>query len=316
MPPDLESGNEPMDCDRQSGEIVTWAVVIPAYQGGTELIDCLRSVLASKRQPNIVLVVDNQSTDGSIERASELFPTVRFLRNERNYGFGAACNQGIEIALDEQLEFVFLLNQDAQVEPGTLDSLLDLAQTHPQAAVIGPKTLSTTLHADGSPILLYNGSWRRRWPLWQRIPGIGGSSRHSAEQPFPVDYVWGHGMLVRLAAVRSVGMFDPQFFMYYEDLDLCERMQAGGWQICCDARVCMYHAVEDGPRANQSELWRWQRKAKSARYYCRQRYPWGLRWLAWSLATGRELMTLLVHRQWRAVLHVVIAWFCTWSSDS
>jgi N-acetylglucosaminyl-diphospho-decaprenol L-rhamnosyltransferase len=303
--PERKLGQGPAQASSQASSC---AIVIPAYQGGEELIDCLRSVVTSERQPDVVFVVDNQSTDGSIERASQLFPTVRFLRNDRNRGFGAACNQGLERALDEQLDFVLLLNQDARLEPGTLGGLLEFADAHPQAGVIGPKTLSTTLHADGSPLLLYNGSWRRWYPLWQRIPGIGGSSRHSATQPFPVDYVWGHGLLLRLAAVLSVGMFDPGFFMYYEDLDLCERMQAGGWQIWCDAQVCMYHSIEDGPRATRSDLRRWRQKAESARYYCQKRYPWGTRWLAWIAATVREMVALLVNGQWRAARHVAHAW--------
>lgn len=284
------------------------AVVVPAFQGGSDLLACLTSVAASDRQPEAVIVVDNASTDGSIESVESRFPEVEILRNAENRGFGSACNRGIEQAMARRYDFVLMLNQDALLAPETLASMLELATAHPRAAIIGAKTISTTRAADGSPLLLYNGAWRRILPLWQRIPGIGGSSRDAPSEPREVDYVWGHGMLLRCAAVRDVGAFDAGFFMYYEDLDLCWRLQRAGWEIWCDSRAVIHHAVDDGPRATHSDPRRWRMKAESARYFHRK---WCKRFAdaIWTLSTLRELAPLVFEGHRRAAVDLARAWW-------
>lgn len=285
------------------------SVVIPAYEGGSDLPACLASVAASSLRPAAVVVVDNASTDGSIEAAELRFPEIHVIRNAANRGFGAACNQGIERALERGDDFVFLLNQDALLEPETLGSLVALAAAQPRAGVVGAKTLSPRLAPDGAPILLYNGAWRTRLPLWQRIPGIGRSSRETRPEPCRVDYVWGHGMLLRAEALRAVGAFDPGFFMYFEDLDLCRRMQAAGWEIWCDARAVMWHAVADGARASRSETWRWQMKMTSARYFYRKHHGRREADSLWVLTAAREAASLLRNGHAGAARHLLQAWW-------
>lgn len=284
-------------------------VVVPAYDGGQLLLDCLASLAASRLPPASVIVVDNASADGSTEQARSLFPWVRIIRNPTNLGFGRACNQGIEQAGLEDDAFVLLLNQDARLEPETLEQMVEFANRNPRAAVVGAKTLSSAVAADGAPLLLYNGAWRRWLPLWQRIPGIGRSSRDATACPRKVDYVWGHAMLLRCRAVREVGGFDPRFFMYYEDLDLCLRMQAAGWEVWCDSRAVVWHAVRDGPRANASEAWRWKMKVESARSFHRKYYAWPLSEVMWCLSTLREASPLLLEGHFRAARHLGRAWW-------
>lgn len=284
-------------------------VVIPAWQGGQGLLDCLASVVASECQPVLILVVDNASTDYSIEQARLRFPEVEFCRNHENLGFGCACNQAIQRALAQADEFVLLLNQDARLEPNTLALILDLARRQPLAAAIGSKTLSTARTPDGDFMLLYNGAWRRWLPTWQRIPGIGRSERNSPVGPREVDYVWGHGMLLRCAALGEVGLFDPGFFMYFEDLDLCLRLQRAGWQNWCDSRAVIWHAVEEPNRAERSRLWRWQMKLASARHFCRKHYGAVLGEVFWGLTILRESEPLLRRGHFRAVAHVWQAWW-------
>lgn len=273
------------------------------------MLACLASVAASDRLPEAVIVVDNASTDGSIESVQRRFPEVEILRNAENRGFGSACNRGIEQAVERRCDFVLMLNQDALLEPETLASILELATAHPRAAIVGAKTVSTTRAADGSPVLLYNGAWRRVLPLWQRIPGIGGSSRTASPEPREVDYVWGHGMLVRCAALDEVGDFDAGFFMYYEDLDLCWRMQRAGWEIWCDSRVVIHHAVEDGPRATNSERRRWHMKAESARYFHRKWCNRPFADFVWTLSTLREMAPLVLEGHRRAAGDLLRAWW-------
>lgn len=299
----------PDDCPTPTAPRV--AVVIPAYQGGTDLLACLASVAASRPAPDAVWLVDNASRDGSIEAAMARFPDVQLLRHSANLGFGAACNQGLQRAWAAGCDFALLLNQDATLEPGALASLLDCAAAHPHAGIIGAKTLSPELAPDGTPLLLYAGAWRTRLPLWQRIPGIGGSSRNLDPTPIQVDYVWGHAMLLRRQTIEQVGAFDPGFFMYFEDLDLCRRAAEHGWEIWCDNRAVAWHAIEDGSRARGSSLLRWRWKQASARYFHRKHYPRLTADLLWAMTMLREAVSLLRHRHFVAAAHLVRAWLET-----
>lgn len=279
------------------------AVVIPAHQGGSQLLEALDSAQRSHWKADAVIVIDNDSHDGSIEAVIQHRPGVIVRRNRRNVGFGAACNRGMAIARRWGYDFTLLLNQDARLDPDTLGSLLDLASQHRRAAAIGCRTLSTHCDGDGEPRLLYNGAWRRWLPTWQRLPDIGGSSADANHEPRQVDYVWGHGMLLRLEALEEEA-FDPGFFMYYEDLDLCWRLQCAGWQIWCDSRTIIWHDQPDPARAQTSQLRRWQMKAASSRHFYRKRHARLTADGLWLLHSLRESAPLLLERHWLAVAHI------------
>lgn len=282
-------------------------IVIPAFDGGQQLLSCISAVLASKGLRTSVVVVDNASTDGSIELAMREFPEVAFLKNQLNRGFAAACNQGIALAFERCAEFVMVLNQDAFLEPDTLASMVQLAHDYPTAAAIGCRTLSTGT-AGGQPgTLLYNGAWKG-WPaLWQRVPGIARVDVSLDQRPRQVDFVWGHAMLLRCESLRDVGLFDSAFVFYMEDLDLCDRLQQAGWHNWCDSRVVCWHAIADAARATHSEGWRWHMKLLGMRRYYRKRLP---RWRAeahCALNVLREGVSLVRHGHWRAASHLMIA---------
>ena len=293
------------------------ALVIPTYQAGDDLEACLASVAACEPAVMWVLVIDNASADGSIERARERYPRVEFLRNSENRGFGTACNQGIELALERGAEFVLLLNQDVRLEPKTLASMVSLAEEEPRAGGIGCKTLAPAASPGGRPRVLYNGAWRRWLPLWQRIPGIGREETPGSDTPREVDFAWGHALLLRSSALREVGFFDPGFFMYMEDLDLCDRLQRAGWQIWCDSRAVCWHAIEDAARGQRSDAWRWQMKLESIRHYYRQRHAWPLADLLWLVTALREGLSLLADGHWQACGHVLRGlWRCAWGGPA
>jgi GT2 family glycosyltransferase len=244
--------------------VVQVRAVVLAFNGGEALLRCLASLQESTSPGLETVVVDNASSDGSIEAVARRFPHLRVLANGRNLGFGAGCNVGIRDALEDGAELVLLVNQDALVSPELVTRLVDFAREHPRAGVVGPKTLSTQPMPDGRPRRLYAGSWRHRLALRQTIPGIERADTDEPAQPLRTDYVWGHGMLLRAAALREVGLFDPAYFMYFEDLDLCRRMHAAGWEVWVEPRAVMWHETADGARAEASEAWRWRCKVHSA----------------------------------------------------
>lgn len=242
----------------------TW-VVIPAYEDPQALSACLGSLAASDGQPFRLLVVDDASRDGSVDALRAAHPECGVVVNAHNQGFAGTCNVGLGIALAAGARYVFLLNQDTLVEPDTLPRLVDFLERHPRAGLVGPKTYSFERAPDGRPKLLYAGSWQRPLlPLRQRIPGIEQSERSPARDAVQVDYVWGHGMLLRADALRRTGLFDTDFPMYYEDLDLCRRLRADGHELWCDPSAVLWHDQPDGARGGRSEYWRWACKVRGA----------------------------------------------------
>jgi GT2 family glycosyltransferase len=280
-------------------------VVIPAHNGGDQLLACLQSLLASTAPAARIIVIDDASTDDAVERAAARFPDIDVLRNDENLGFGATCNRGIKMALEHDADYVLLLNQDTTVAPDMLATLVVCGDVHPAAGCIAPKTLATQPMPDGTPQLLYAGAWRRWLPLRQHVPGIGRAEQVTAAGPIEVDYAWGHGMLLRSAALREVGLFDPVFFMYYEDIDLCLRLHDAGWQIVCEPRGVMWHDVADGARAADSERWRWQNKVRSIRHLHRKRFARGKAAFLTTATVLAEILSLLRNGHPRAAWHML-----------
>jgi GT2 family glycosyltransferase len=282
-------------------------VLVPAYRGGSLLFECLESVLASGGVTPRILVVDDASSDGSPEALRAHFPEIEVVVQERNRGFAANCNRGFELLLERGAERVFLLNQDTRLAPDALARLVGFLEEHPRVGAVGPKTYSFQRDAGGGERLLYAGAWRRRLPLRQTIPGIEQVEREPRTEPVRVDYVWGHGVLLRGTALREVGGFDTGFPMYYEDLDLCRRLEDAGHELWCLPGAVMWHDLADGARGTNSEYWRWAHKVRSVSVFHRKHYGRLAAALLTPLTIGSEVWELLRGRRGRASVHLAVA---------
>ena len=279
--------------------------VILAYNDCAAVVRCLESLSASTHDPLTICLVDNASRDSTVPEVQSRFPACRIYRNHSNLGFAAGCNVGIQHALAEGAEHVLVLNQDTVVDAHLVARLATFLDTRPEAAAVGPLTYFLQHHPDGQPRILYAGAWRTWLPLRQRIPGIERPDPGHPRSPVRVDYVWGHGMMVRAACLREVGLFDPAFFMYYEDLDLCRRLTAAGYQIWCEPRAVMWHDITDGARARESELWRWRLKARSSRYFHGKHYGTLVASALEGLTVLSEAQRLLGRKRFKATMHML-----------
>lgn len=216
-------------------------VVIVSYHTCALLLDCLQS-LQGCSLPLCVVVVDNGSSDGSVEQVRKQYPSVRVVALERNYGFAAANNVGLRLLLQErQIEYLLLLNPDTIVHPGALETLVTFLVQHPRVGVVGPRllnpdgsiqdaafrfpTLSMSLLEMFPPGEVLPGRWYRSW--WHgRYP-----QERSGQEPFPIDHPLGACMLVRRSTLEQVGLLDERYFMYHEEIDWCWRIRKAGWAI-------------------------------------------------------------------------------------
>ena len=257
--------------------MTTLAVVTVTYSPGASLDAFLDSLATATTHDHQVILADNGSTDGAPERAAER-SGVTLLRTGGNLGYGRAANLGVA-ATDS--EWVVVVNPDVVWTPGSLDVLLSAAQRWPRAASLGP----LIRNADGSiypsarvqPGLAAGvghallGWWRpdNRWSVAYR-----------QVEDAPVERIagWlsGSCLLLRRAAFDAVGGFDPAYFMYFEDVDLGDRLSDAGWlNVYVPAAEVVHvgaHATERSASAMQSA------HHDSAWRYFAQRHP-GPRWL-------------------------------------
>jgi GT2 family glycosyltransferase len=219
------------------------SVVIVNWNTRNLLRDCLIALAANARVVTETIVVDNGSTDSSVEMLAAEFPGVCVIANASNVGFAPANNQGLACARGR---YVLLLNSDTRVAPDALVKLVDFMDAHPQAGACGPQlrnadgtlqpsgrrfpTLTSTL----GELLPVPERWRCKWRR--------DLEKRDYDQVCPVDELSGAALCIRRAALEQIGSLDEDFFFLGEDIDLCWRLKSAGWQVLYvpSARVTHY----------------------------------------------------------------------------
>ncbi len=223
------------------------SIIIVNYNVKDFLLQCLRSVERAMR--NIcgeIIVIDNHSTDGSIPYLQPLFPSVQFVSVNENLGFARGNNLGIEQARGDYLLF---LNPDTLLEERTLEVMLEYMRRNPRVGMSGCRILNP----DGTLQLACRRSFPSPWASFCKSFGLqrlfpkshlfaqyNQTFRRDDETHF-VDAISGSFMFVRREALAQIGGFDPQFFMFGEDLDLCFRVSKAGWKITYTPDTSLIH---------------------------------------------------------------------------
>jgi len=215
------------------------SVIIVSWNVANLLADCLRSIQIQQNTIRglEVFVVDNASSDNTVELVLDQFPWVRLITNPENRGFAVANNQGIIQATGD---YVMLLNPDTVVIPNCFRVMIDFLKNSPQIGLAGPRLVS--------PNGDVQATCARRLPtlaseLWLvalpggNLPVIGPYLRRKLAYPYdyrlsqPVEAVLGAAMLVRRMALTTVGPLDEDFYYCGEDIEWCARMRRAGWQV-------------------------------------------------------------------------------------
>ncbi|HUS79834.1 MAG TPA: glycosyltransferase family 2 protein [Armatimonadota bacterium] len=249
------------------------SVIIPNWNGLRLLRPCLDSLRRQTLADHEVIVVDNASTDGTVEALATEYPEVRVMRLERNLGYSGGCNAGIRAARGR---VVVLLNNDVEAEPDWLGELLAALDRHPQAGAAASRMMSRAdrdvlnaagdlFRANGLPDS--RGVWQRYGPPWDAEALVFGAS--------------GGAAAYRREMLDAIGLLEERFFMWCEDVDLAWRAQLLGWGTVYAPRAVVYHrmsATGGGPLSS---------------YYVGRNTVWVL---------ARNYPTGLLRRHWRAVL--------------
>lgn len=212
------------------------AVVIPNWNGKTRLKSCLDSVISQTANPHVV-VVENGSTDGSLEYIQKTYPDVEVVAHSKNLGFAGGVNSGIKRVSDLGFEYVALLNNDAIVDKNWAKHLLDSIAQDKSLGAVACKLLSSDKKSVDS-----TGDFYSIWGLpFNRDRGKPAKDAHTT--PGLVFGPCAGAALYRVAAIEEVGMFDDDFFAYHEDADIHFRLQLYGWKTMYQPKAIAYHAT-------------------------------------------------------------------------
>ncbi len=269
------------------------SVVIVSFNTRNTLRESLQSVdrEVGGLRPEI-FVVDNGSTDGSPEVVEREFPHVRLIRSEENLGFGAANNLAIEASRGR---YVVLLNSDAFLCPGSLRVAVKNMECSPHVALAGGRLTGRDLSWQPSARMFPNvitdafviAGLAAKYP---KSPIFGRFDRTWADpgQPSEVDWVPGAFSIIRAEVLRKIGLFDPRFFLYGEEVDLCRRLKKAGYQIWYWPDVRVIHiggessrrigGTDISPAGRQIVRWR----MRSTLLYYRKHHGamvWLVKWL-------------------------------------
>lgn len=219
---------------------MTVNIIIVTYNGSRWIRACLSSVFGSTFNGHLyVAVVDNASSDGTADIVEREFPEADLIRLNKNTGFVGGNTIGITEALRHPPDYVFLLNQDTEIEPGTVSELVRVAEDSGAGIVQGMLLLGDERHLvnNAGNALHYLGFG---FVKHYREP----AERWAGQEPFEIGYASGAAMLIRRDVLETVGLFDESFFSYHEDLDLCWRAKLAGFKVMLAPKAIVYHYYE------------------------------------------------------------------------
>lgn len=276
-------------------------VIVVSYNTRDLTVRALETLFENAGEVSLHVVVwDNASHDGSADAVAARFPQVELIRSEQNVGFAMANNAVAELATTPWL---LLLNPDTETYPAAIENILAFGKRHPEAGIVGGRTV----FPDGSLNIASCWNTMTIWSLFCSATGlalafskttffnpegIGGWQRDSVRR---VDVVVGCFLLIRTSLWRELGGFNPRYFMYGEEHDLCLRAARLGYRPMITPDAQIMHLVGASSSKREDKILRLMRsKATLIRdHWGPLRAPFGLAML-WLWIAGRRVMSLLI----------------------
>ncbi len=281
------------------------AIIIVTWNVRELVLDALRTLYADLAQSNLdaqVIVVDSASSDDTVKVIAETFPEAHVIASEENLGFGGANNLGMQSLgfgnpeANDLPRAVYLLNPDTLTQTGATQTLFEALFADENNGVVGARLT----YGDGS---FQHSSFqfpglRQLWVEFFPTPGrlidhpFNGRYPHQLynnQAPFEVDFMLGATMMLKREVIQETGMFDPQFFMYAEEVDWQWRIHDAGWRILCvpEAHVIHLAGQSTGQAKPRSIINLWQ----SRLLLYEKHYP------AWKLALAKRMVAIGMERK-------------------
>lgn len=205
-------------------------IVLLNWNGWRDTLDCLHSLESLQSTNHRVVVVDNASTDESVDILQRTYPSIELLQAPGNHGFAAGNNIGILHGLKQKASYIWVLNNDTIVDRRALASLVEMAESDRKVGAVSSVVL---YYSQPQKIQLWGGG---RVNLWLGTTGLLTSTATE-----PLHYLGGVSLLLRRELFEDIGLLDERYFMYWEDVDLGMRARASGWKLAVAPGSRIWH---------------------------------------------------------------------------
>lgn len=215
------------------------SVIILNWNGIKDTLECLESVYQIQYDNFFVVVVDNGSKDDSCIKIRNIYPQLQLIENGSNLGFAEGNNVGIRYALSCGADYIWILNNDTVVDPYALAALMDVADGNNNIGILGSK-----IYYYDTPELLWFAGGPMDWDEFE-TPHVGINEKDCGQYDEVKDYdrITGCSMLVSRRLCEQIGLMDPAYFLYVEEVDWCLRAWAGGLRVVYVPGSRVYHKV-------------------------------------------------------------------------
>lgn len=214
------------------------SIILVNYNGAEDTIDCVESIEKQEYKNYEIIVVDNCSTDDSLDKISQLQDRVILLTAKENNGFSAGNNIGIEYAINHGADYVLLLNNDTVVSQSFLTEMIMEAYCRPTAVITG-----TIYYEKKRQCIWYAGGSFSEVTARTCHWNIGSENAILPKEAKEVTFISGCEMLIPKSVIEIVGMLDEDYFLYAEDIDYCARTRRAGFSLVYVPSSVIYHKV-------------------------------------------------------------------------
>lgn len=212
-------------------------IIILNWNGSRDTIECVESCLRLDYSPFEIVLVDNGSEDGSEELLRKAFPGLKLLQTGANLGYAGGNNAGIRYALTKNVDYVWLLNNDAVADSNALGPLVAHAEKDPSIGMAGSKIRSQSDPA----VLLYAGGRLDSGTGNTEHVGYGCVDKGQFDHPSDTGYITGCSLLVKQRVLEDIGLMNEDYFLYYEETDWCARATGKGYRLAYVPESVVFH---------------------------------------------------------------------------
>ena len=280
------------------------AIVILNWNGKSDTLECLKSLekLKVDKYQLQIFVVDNASTDGSASVIEKKYKNISVLRNKDNLGFAEGNNVGIKRALKNDADYVVILNNDTVIDKDLVNELVKAFDSQPEAGIISPKIYfakgfefhkNRYKKGELGKVIWYAGGKMDGNNVLGSHRGVDWVDRGQYDEIVETDFATGCCMAVKSTVFKKIGLFNREYFLYWEDVDFCQRAKRAGYKILYTPSAQLWHKV-----ARSSAIG----SGLNDYYITRNRLLFAAKYSSFraKLALMRESLRLLVKgRQWQ-----------------
>lgn len=218
------------------------AIIILNWNGKADTVECVES-LGHIDYPNYeVLIVDNGSTDGSVELFKKMYPGHTIIENPINLGYAEGNNVGIRKAMDEKADYLLILNNDTVVDPKLITELVSVAESAQDIGFLGP----TNYYYDykgRKDVINFAGGTYSIWRGTTRNNGMNEIDRGQYDEVKESSYIPGSCVMVKREVIEHIGLINPDYFTYWEDTDWCIRALRSGYRSVYVPKAKIWHKI-------------------------------------------------------------------------